>query len=483
MTSPSYEAVIGLEVHVQLRTASKAFCGCAARFGDAPNTNTCPVCLGYPGALPVLNRSLVEAAVRLGLAFGASFAPASFFARKHYVYPDLPKGYQITQADAPACTGGTVAWTRPDGSAASARLVRIHMEEDAGKLLHDPERGTLADMNRAGIPLLEIVTEPVIRSASDASLFLQAVRRVVTYLGICDGSMEEGSLRCDANVSVRPGGSAGLGTKTELKNLNSFRNVERAITFEIARQRSLLESAKAVEPATLQWDADREAAHPMRAKESRTEYRYSPEPDLGPVVLDAGWLEELRRTMPELPEQRQRRFAEELGLPAYDAGVLTAEAAAAGYFESVLAALGGDARAHAKQAANWVMTEVLRLARDRGVPVDRVPVGPERLAALLRLVDAGAISGTAAKEVFAAMAATGAPPEEIVAGRGLAQLSDHAAITALVADILARHASQAARYRAGEERLFGFFVGEVMKASGGRANPGIVNAVLKQHLS
>ena len=365
-----FEPVIGLEVHAQLLTQTKAFCGCSARFGDEPNTNVCPVCLGMPGTLPVLNVRLVEFILRMGLAAGSRIAARSVFARKNYFYPDLPKGYQISQHDAPICAGGGIDIDLPGGGTKRIALARIHMEEDAGKSVHDQDADTLVDLNRCGVPLIEIVSEPEISSPREASLYLSRVRQLVTYLGICDGNMEEGSLRCDANVSVRPRGTTPLGTKTEVKNMNSFRNVERALEFEIGRQVRLIRDGGTVVQETLLWDADRNVALPMRSKEEAHDYRYFPDPDLAAVRVDDAWIDEVKRKLPELPDARRRRFVAVLGLPPYDADVLTAEKGVADYFEETLDALGGEGpvRAqNAKAASNWVMPDI-REGLDEGVP-------------------------------------------------------------------------------------------------------------------
>ena len=480
---PQFEAVIGLEVHAQLRTASKAFCGCSTHFGDEPNTNVCPVCLGLPGALPVLNRAVVASAIRMGLAVGSAIAPRSIFARKNYFYPDLPKGYQISQYDEPICLGGAIEIDLDDGTRHRVRLTRIHMEEDAGKSIHDAGDGTLVDVNRSGVPLIEIVSEPDLRTAREAALYVQKVRQIVTYLGICDGNMEEGSLRCDANVSVRPAGSTLLGTKTEVKNMNSFRNVERAIAFEIARQTALLHSGGAVLQETLLWDADNGTAHPMRSKEEADDYRYFPEPDLVPVHAGQEWVTELRRDLPEHPTDRRDRFEKAFGLPRYDADVLTAERGTAEYFESVLRELGPSGPGAAKPVSNWVMTDVLRVVGERKIDIDAFPVPPSSLAGMIRLIAEGTISGKIAKEVFAAMLETGQGPDQIVKERGLVQLSDEGAIGAVIDEVLARNAAQAERYRAGNEQLLGYFVGEVMKQTKGKANPQVVNTLLKHKLT
>jgi aspartyl-tRNA(Asn)/glutamyl-tRNA(Gln) amidotransferase subunit B len=478
-----YEPVIGLEVHAQLLTASKAFCGCTTKFGNEPNTNVCPVCLGLPGVLPVLNKNLVEFAIRMGLATNCRIAPDSIFARKNYFYPDLPKGYQISQYEAPLCTGGFVEIDAEPGGRRKIGITRIHMEEDAGKLIHDQGPETLIDINRCGVPLIEIVSEPDLRSPKEAYLYLYKIRQIVTYLGICDGNMEEGSFRCDANVSVRRSGEKTFGTKTELKNMNSFRNVERALEFEIGRQIALLEEGGAVEQETLLWDADRNEAHPMRSKEEAHDYRYFPEPDLVPVHVGEDWVREVAASLPEHPTVRRDRFISTHGLPKYDADVLTSEKGYADYFESVLSALGPGGAGNAKAAGNWVMTDVLRVVGEQKIAVEAFPIPPGRLAAMIRLISEGTISGKIAKDVFAEMLVSGDDPADIVSKKGLVQLSDEAALGAIVQEVLQRNAAQVKKYQGGNEKVFGFFVGEVMKATKGKANPAIVNELLRKRLA
>ena len=476
-----YEPVIGLEVHCQLLTRTKLFCGCANRFGAAPNTLVCEVCLGLPGSLPVLNRHAVTLAARASLALGCQVHATSVFERKNYFYPDLPKGYQISQYARPLATGGSVAIPAPDGAERRVRLARIHMEEDAGKLLHEgfPWSAEMSgvDLNRAGVPLIEVVGEPDLHAPAEAHAYLTALRALLVYAEVSDGNMEEGSLRCDANVSVRPRGEGALGTRTEIKNLNSFRNVARALEHEIARQAAVVESGHEVVQETRLWNADRGETAPMRSKEEAHDYRYFPEPDLPLLAVTAEWIAEARRSLPELPADRRRRFVAEYGLPPYDAGVLTEEKEVADYFEAAARAAG-----NAKAASNWVMTEVLRKAKEGERGLASPPVGPEALARLVKLVEAGTISGRTAKDVFEKMWATGAEGEAIVVREGLTQLSDDPALEALVAEVVASSPGQAASYRGGKEAALGWFVGQVMKRTGGRANPQRVNALLRKAL-
>ena len=478
----AYETVIGLEVHAELLTAAKVFCGCSAKFGAPPNQNTCPVCLGMPGTLPVVNRRVVEFAMRAGLATRCEIARYSRWARKNYFYPDLPKGYQISQYELPICAGGVVD-IEVDGSPRTIRLTRIHMEEDTGKNIHDAHGdASLVDFNRCGVPLLEIVSEPELRAPAEAGAYLRKLRTILQYLEICDGNMEEGSFRCDANVSIRPVGSTPFGTKVEIKNMNSFRAVERAIEYEIERQTAVLSDGGRLVQETRLWDPDREVTRSMRTKEFADDYRYFPDPDLLPLVIDEAWIEAVRATLPELPDARRQRFVSEYGLPAYDAEVLTQRKDLADYYEAV-------ARHHgnAKAISNWIMGDVLRVVRERKLDTALVihdwPVLPERLAALVKLIDDGEISGKIAKTVFEDMVTTGGSPVEIVAARGLTQITDDAAIRTAVEAVVAAHAAKVAEYRGGKDKLFGFFVGQVMKATEGKANPQKVNELLKAALA
>jgi len=471
-----YELVVGLEVHAQLKTDSKIFCGCSTRFGAVPNANTCPVCLGLPGVLPVLNRRVVEFAVRLGLALGSRIAERSVFARKNYFYPDLPKGYQISQYETPVCIGGAVP-INLDGHARSVALVRIHMEEDAGKNIHDEAiagTGSLVDLNRTGVPLLEIVSEPDMRGPEEAGEYLRSLRSILMYLDVCDGNMEEGSMRCDANISIRKSGQTALGTKVEVKNLNSFRNVERAIAFERERQIECTERGERIVQETRLWDADRGATESMRSKEEAHDYRYFPEPDLVPLSIDAAWIEEIRETLPELPQARLERFTREYQIPLYDAKVLTGTRALGDYFEAVI-----EKGASPKAASNWIKDELLGLIAG---DITSSRVGPEGLAELMALIDDGTISGKIAKNVLGEMASSGRGAREIVEARGLVQVSDERAIISVVEEVLAAHPEERQRYREGKTKLLGYFVGQVMQRTQGKANPALVNKLLKERL-
>ncbi len=433
-----YEVVIGLEVHAQLLTHSKVFCRCSAAFGAESNTQTCPICTGMPGVLPVINREAVSFAIKTALTVGATIQPLNRFARKNYFYPDLPKGYQISQYEQPLATGGKLA-IEVNGQTKEIGITRIHMEEDAGKLFHgenlgDPE-ASFVDFNRCGVPLLEIVSEPDLRSPEEARLYLQKLRQLLRYLEVCDGNMEEGSFRCDANVSIRPVGSKELGTKAELKNMNSFRHVKHALEYEVARQQEALEAGEAIVQETRLWDPSKSITISMRSKEEAQDYRYFPEPDLVPLVVDEAWLEEVRSTLPELPDAKRARFESVYGLPAYDAGVLTATRVLADYYEAAVGAFAGDP----KMVSNWVMSELLGLLNRDGKEIGESPVGPGDLAGLLRLMADGAISGKIAKEVFEEMYATGRDAEAIVEEGGLEQISDTGELEALVVQVLSEN--------------------------------------------
>lgn len=471
-----FEMVIGLEVHVQLRTATKIFCRCSTDFGAPPNTNVCPVCLGLPGALPVMNEHAVELAVRAAHALGCTINPVSVFARKNYFYPDLPKGYQISQFDQPLATGGAVQiGETAEGGPISVGVTRVHMEEDAGKSVHDRFAGVSAiDLNRAGVPLVEIVSEPGMRSVTEASAYLRVLRQILEYVDVSDVSMEEGSLRVDANISIRERGATELGTKTEIKNMNSFSGVERALEAEFRRQCEVVGAGGSIEQQTMLWDGHAGVVRPARGKEGSHDYRYFPEPDLPPLMLAADYLARVKQDMPELPAARRTRMEREYaGLTSYDLDVLTASPATADYFEHV-------ARAHddAKGAANWVMGEVMATLRATGGDIAHFPVRPRDLAGLLDMVKAGTVSHTAAKQVFAAMVATGDPPAKIAEREGLLKVSDDSQLRLWVDAVLAEHPEEARRHAAGEKKLLGVLVGMVMKKSGGRADPKKVNQLL-----
>ncbi len=473
-----YEVVIGVEVHAQLRTRSKMFCACGTAFGRAANTQTCPVCLGMPGTLPVINRNAVEMAIRTGLALNCSIRSDNRFARKNYFYPDLPKGYQISQYEAPICENGWIEIS-VDGAKKRIRLRRAHLEEDAGKNLHDAgTNGSRVDFNRAGTPLLEIVSEPDMRSADEVVAYLKTLRDILMYLEVCDGNMEEGSLRCEPNLSLRPLGQKALGTKVELKNINSFKFVKDAIDYEIKRQTKVLSEGGTIRQETRLWDIERGETAVMRGKEEAHDYRYFPDPDLVPLKIEPQWIEDLRKTVPELPAARMKRFVTDCGLPEYDAGVLTASKALADYFEACVRLYDRP-----KTVSNWVMGELLRELNNAGTDVTASPVGPERLVRLLKLVDDGTISLKVARDIFPELYASGKEPEEIVKEKGLTQVSDEGSLLAMIGEIIEKNPAQVAQYRSGKEQVLSFFVGQVMKASGGKANPGKVNELLKKKLA
>ena len=473
-----FEPVIGLEVHAQLLTSTKIFCGCSTRFGEEPNSNTCPVCLGMPGTLPVLNKKVVEFAMKMSLATHCRINSINTWARKNYFYPDLPKGYQITQYSHPIAEGGYVD-IEIDGSKSRIGITRIHMEEDAGKSIHD-ESGpsSYVDLNRAGVPLIEIVSEPDMRNTDEAVHYLRRLHEILVYLEICDGNMEEGSFRCDANISLRPKGQQKFGTRSELKNMNSFRNVQHALEYEIRRQRAILEGGGIVVQETRLWDVSQGATHSMRGKEEAHDYRYFPEPDLVPVVISDEWIEEVRRTLPELPMEKRERFVEQYGIPTYDAGVLTASLATADYYEETARLCGKP-----KLASNWIMGNLLAYLNEEKLEVTESPITPQTLADLINMIDEGTISGKIAKDVFEDMCKSGKGPKEIVDKRGLLQISDASKLEKIVEAVLEANPGQLEQYKSGKVQLFGFFVGQTMKATNGKANPGIVNELLKKRLS
>ena len=475
-----WEVVIGLEIHAQLRTKSKIFSGASTAYGAEPNTQACAVDLGLPGVLPVLNREVVQMATKFGLAIGAEVAQKSVFARKNYFYPDLPKGYQISQFELPIVKAGTLTISLEDGSSKEIGVTRAHLEEDAGKSLHEDFHGmTGIDLNRAGTPLLEIVSEPDMRSAKEAVAYMRKIHALVQYLDICDGNMQEGSFRCDANVSVRPKGQQKYGTRTEIKNINSFRFVERAINFEVHRQIDLIEDGGEVVQETRLYDPDRNETRSMRSKEEANDYRYFPDPDLLPVMIEPEFIEAVRKEMPELPDAKKARFQSEHGLSDYDAENLTATRDTADYFEAVLAELAGEA----KLIANWMNGELAaRLNRD-GIDIQNAPVAAVEFAGLLLRIKDNTISGKIAKEVFDAMWAGEGSADEIIDSRGLKQITDTGAIEAIIDEVIANNPSQVEQYRGGKAQLLGYFVGQVMKASKGKANPAQVNQILRQKLS
>ena len=474
-----WETVIGLEIHAQLATHSKIFSGAATAYGADPNTQACAIDLGLPGVLPVLNRETVRMAAMFGLAIGAEVARRSVFARKNYFYPDLPKGYQISQYELPVVQRGQLTIELEDGVSKVIGITRAHLEEDAGKSLHEDFQGLSGiDLNRAGTPLLEIVSEPDLRSAKEAVAYMKKLHQMVVYLGICDGNMQEGSFRCDANVSVRRKGDPKFGTRAEIKNLNSFRFVERAIEFEIERQIDLIEGGGKVVQETRLYDPDKGETRSMRSKEEANDYRYFPDPDLLPLVLDDAFIDTARASLPELPDIKKQRFTDQYGLSSYDAGVLTASRALADYYEAVVMALGGEA----KLCANWVMGDLSAFLNKDNRDIDHSPVDPTSLAGLLRRIQDRTISGKIAKDVFEAMWAGEGHADAIIEQRGLRQITDSSAIEKVIDDVIAANPDQLAQYRAGKDKLFGFFVGQVMKLSKGKANPQQVNDLLTQKL-
>ena len=474
-----FETVIGLEIHAQMKTKTKIFCGCTTVFGNPPNSNTCPVCLGMPGVLPVLNKKVVEYAMKMALATHSEISEVNQFARKNYFYPDLPKGYQISQFELPIAEHGYVD-VEVDGRERRIGLTRIHMEEDAGKLVHDETQPqSYVDLNRTGVPLIEIVSEPDIRSAAEAAAYLKKLRAILRYLDICDGNMQEGSFRCDANISLRPVGETELGTRTELKNMNSFRNVQRALEYEERRQRDILLDGGKVVQETLLWDPDRNVTASMRGKEEAHDYRYFPDPDLVPVVIDKEWVARIQDSMPELPDRKKERFISECGLGEEDASILTTSRELADYFEAALAEYS-----NAKKLGNWMKTEMLReLKGEDGIDVGAFPVSPENLAALLTMIDKGTISGKIAKTVFEEMMGSGKGPETIVKEKNLVQMSDEGDLLKIIQDILAANPEQVEQFKGGKTKVMGFFVGQLMQKTKGKANPKMENELFNKELN
>ena len=475
-----YETVIGLEVHVQIKTKPKIFYSCSTEFGSPPNENTCPICLGMPGVLPVLNKRFLESSMRACLATHCTIEPMNRFARKNYFYPDLPKGYQISQFELPLGTNGYIN-INVDGTKKRIGLTRIHMEEDAGKLIHGENSGrpgkSYVDFNRTGVPLCEVVSEPDMRSAEEARAYLNELKSILEYTGVSDCNMEEGSLRCDANVSIRPVGQKEFGTRAELKNLNSFKFIQKAIEYEVDRQTKLLDQGDTVKQETRLYDADRNETFPMRSKEEAHDYRYFPDPDLVPIMIDEAWVEELRKTIPELPEQKRERFVKSYKIPEYDAGVLTSSKPLADYFEQCTALFPQP-----KTISNWMMGDLLRELKKDGRNIVDCPVSPSALVDLLKLIESGTISGNIAKGIFEEMYQTQKSAGSIVEEKGLKQITDSSAIEKIVAEVLQANPSQVEEFKGGKEKVLGFLVGQVMKASKGKANPAMVNKLLKKKM-
>ena len=471
-----YEAVIGLEIHSQLLTNTKIFCGCSTEFGSEPNTQTCPVCTGNPGVLPVMNKKAVEYVVKTGLAVDCTISPVSRFARKNYFYPDLPKGYQISQFEFPLCNGGHVDVT-VDGTTKRIRLNRIHLEEDAGKNVHEGAGESSVDLNRAGVPLMEIVSEPDLRSSQEAVEFMKKIRSIVRYIGVSDGNMDQGSLRCDANISIRPVGSEELGVKAEIKNMNSFRFIEKAIDYEIKRQIKVLNEGGKITQETRLWDSERGVTESMRSKEGSHDYRYFPDPDLMPIEFAPEWVEEIKANIGELPADKKERFINEFQLPEHDAEMLTAEKATADWFEEALK-LGGESKA----VSNWIMGDFSKLLNEENKAIEDSLVKPGHLAEMLTLIDKGTISGKIAKTVFEEMYRTGKDAGTVVKEKGLVQVSDESELEKIVDDIISSSPGEVERFKGGDAKLMGFFVGQAMKATKGKANPKVVNELLRKKL-
>lgn len=477
-----YDITIGLEVHAQLDTETKIFCSCSTEFGAEPNVHTCPVCLGLPGVLPVLNKRAVEYAIKAGLALNCEIADFSKFDRKNYFYPDLPKAYQISQYDLPLCENGYIDVEPEEGEAVRVGINRIHMEEDAGKLVHDgtitDSEGSLVDYNRVGTPLIEIVTQPDIESPAQAVAYLKKLKSILEYLEVSDCNMAEGSLRCDANASIKPKGEEDLGVKTELKNMNSFKAIEKALTYEIKRQKKVLDSGKEVIQETRTWDPEAEKTYSMRGKEEAHDYRYFPEPDLVPLEVEQEWLEEIRETIPELPNVRRKRFIEELGLPEYDAQVLTDSKSIADFFEATVAEHNDP-----KSVSNWMMGDMMRLLNEEGLEIDEAEITPAGLAEMLELLDDGTISNKIAKTVFEEMFKTGKDPEDIVEDKGLKQISDEDELGNVIEDVIEDNPDAVEDYQGGKEQAIGYLVGQVMQATRGKANPQLAKEMLREKLN
>jgi len=471
------EVVIGLEVHVELKTKSKIFCSCSTEFGDSPNTNTCPICLGMPGVLPVLNKQVVEYAMRAGLALNCEIQNYSKFDRKNYFYPDLPKGYQISQYDYPIARNGYIE-INIDGQPKKIRINRIHMEEDAGKLIHEEgAAASLVDYNRTGVPLIEIVSEADIRSPEEAREYLTKLKSILEYVGVSDCKMEEGSLRCDANVSLRPKGATYFGTKTELKNMNSFKSVQRGLEYEVLRQNKVLDEGGQITQETRRWDETKGITVPMRSKEEAHDYRYFPEPDLVSVIIDEAWLERTKKEMPELPDVKQRRFIDEFGLPEYDAKVITASKALSEFFEECVRLYNDP-----KTVSNWVMGDLMKNLNNSKISISECKITPQHLAGMLQLLERGVISGTIAKTVFDEMFATGKTAEKIVEEKNLVQITDTAELEKMIDEVLANNPKSVKDFKNGKEKALGFLVGQVMRQTKGKANPEIVNKILREKL-
>lgn len=480
-----YEAVIGLEVHAQMLTDSKMFCGCSTKFGAEPNTQTCQICIGMPGVLPVMNKKALEFTIRTGLAMNCKISSYSRFARKNYFYPDLPKGYQISQYELPICEHGHIEIT-VDGEKRRIGITRIHMEEDAGKNIHEGSGNfSFVDLNRAGVPLMEIVSEPDIRTPREASEYMRKLRTILRYLGVCDGNMEQGSLRCDANVSIRPAGSTELGVKVEMKNINSFRFVEKALEYEIKRQMHTLEEGGKIIQETRLWDPSTGTTQSMRTKEEAHDYRYFPEPDLVPIMAEQKWIDEIRASLPELPNIRRERFVSQYNLPEHDADLLTSEKPLADWYEEAAASysLAVSGIGKYKAISNWMTGELTRILNEENKSIEECPLKPSQLAGMLRLIDDRTISSTIAKSVFVEMYKTGKDADKIVREKGLIQITDTGAIEKAIEEVIAKHAKEVERFKAGDEKLMGFFVGQVMKMTKGKANPQIVNELLQKKLT